>query len=117
MATLSATKTALSRVLRSAFEKATAPESSRVGALASGRPARQNRRMPKDESSELPDEVIVDQVVGRVVGRYPRADPAQLTRQARAALEAFSGARVRSFLPVLIERRVVVSLRGAPAPS
>ena len=40
---------------------------------------------------------------------------AQLTAQTRKALEPFGAARIRSFLPVLVDRRVVVAM-GPPRP-
>ena len=49
--------------------------------------------------------------VGRIAGKFPMLDLAQLTAQTRKALEPFGAVRIRSFLPVLVDRRVVVALR------
>jgi hypothetical protein len=67
------------------------------------------------DKTDLTDDAIVTAVVGRIAGKFPTLDMAQLTGQTRKALEPFSAARIRSFLPVLVERRVVVALNPAQA--
>jgi len=66
----------------------------------------------RTEQTEQTDEAIVAEVVDRVADKFPAADVARLTAQTRAALEPFRTARVRNYLPVLVERRVLVSLRA-----
>jgi hypothetical protein len=73
--------------------------------------------MTAQEKPEQTDEAIVAEVVDRVADKFPATDVARLTSRTRAALEAFSGAHVRTYLPVLVERRVVVAVRNALAPA
>ncbi len=62
--------------------------------------------------ADVTDEKIVDEVVGRVASRYPGVGSELIARRAWAALKAFVNPRVRDFLPVLVERRVVRELRS-----
>jgi hypothetical protein len=76
-------------------------------------PVRPVRQRSMDEFS---DDLIVEEVVSRLTSAHSDLDPAELTRQVRDSLETtFRGARVRRFLPVLIERRLSARLRMARA--
>jgi hypothetical protein len=50
--------------------------------------------------------------VSRLAQRFPDADEDAIMVMAAEELQAFSDARVRDFVPVLVERNVVRRLRG-----
>ncbi|MHB1011032.1 MAG: three-helix bundle dimerization domain-containing protein [Propionibacteriaceae bacterium] len=62
--------------------------------------------------AEVTDEKIIDEVVGRVASRYPGLGSELIVKRTWAALKAFADPRIRDFLPVLVERRVVRELRS-----
>jgi hypothetical protein len=51
-------------------------------------------------------------VVGRLAQRFPDADEDAIMVMAAEELQAFSDARLRDFVPVLVERNVLRRLRG-----
>ncbi|MGV8908522.1 MAG: three-helix bundle dimerization domain-containing protein [Propionicimonas sp.] len=57
------------------------------------------------------DERIVDEVVSRLGSTYPRLPKEFLATKVRENLRSFSGAHIRDFLPVLVERRVLAALK------
>lgn len=66
---------------------------------------------------EVTDDRIVAEVVGRLVNAFPGVGREVLVSLVRQGLGAFSNARVRDFLPVLVERRVRQKLRPASIPA
>jgi hypothetical protein len=62
--------------------------------------------------SEVTDDKIVDEVVGRLAVRYPSLGTDQIAKRAWEALKAFVNPTIRDFLPLLVERRVVRELKS-----
>jgi hypothetical protein len=61
------------------------------------------------------DEPFVETLVARLYAEYG-ADPATVRRQVGAVLAGFAGARVQSFVPILVEKRLrEMYRRAAPA--
>ena len=61
--------------------------------------------------SEVTDDKIVDEVVGRLAVRYSLGTD-QIAKRAWEALKAFVNPTIRDFLPLLVERRVVRELKS-----
>jgi hypothetical protein len=61
----------------------------------------------------VPDERIVDEVVGRLATRFPGVSKDFLARRVWVSLKSFVNPAVRDFLPVLVERRVTHELKVA----
>ena len=61
----------------------------------------------------VPDDRIVDEVVGRLSTRFPGLSTEFLARRVWASLKSFVNPAIRDFLPVLVERRVVHELEVA----
>lgn len=60
---------------------------------------------------ELSDDAIVEEVVSRLSATQRQLDAADLARRVRDCLgTTFAGARIRNFLPVLIERQLTTQL-------
>lgn len=53
-------------------------------------------------------------IVGRLAQRYPAVEEDEILAMAAEELQEFDDARVRDFVPVLVERNVVRRLRAAP---
>ncbi|MFD6875690.1 MULTISPECIES: three-helix bundle dimerization domain-containing protein [unclassified Streptomyces] len=51
------------------------------------------------------DDLVVRHVVGRLVETHPRLDPQVVETAVQTAYEELRYARVRTYLPMLIERR------------
>ncbi|SFK69087.1 three-helix bundle dimerization domain-containing protein [Geodermatophilus ruber] len=65
-----------------------------------------------DEPLPAPPEAsFVDLLVARVSREYG-VDPEGVRDRAAAALAAFAGARVQTFVPILVEKRLRASYRG-----
>ncbi len=62
--------------------------------------------------AQVTDQKIVDDVVVRLAPRYPSVGSELIARRAREALKAYVNPRVRDFLPLLVERRVVRELKS-----
>jgi hypothetical protein len=54
-------------------------------------------------------------LVGRLAVEYG-VDPELVGRLGATVLESFAGARVQTFVPVLVEKRLRETLRGRPRP-
>jgi hypothetical protein len=75
-----------------------------VTALAAG--------LVREDDDPLPlGTSFVDLLVARIAAEYG-ADPVEVRGRAMVALAAFAGARVRSFVPILVEKRVRETYRG-----
>jgi hypothetical protein len=61
----------------------------------------------------VPDDRIVDEVVGRLASRFPGVNKDFLARRVWASLKSFVNPAIRDFLPVLVERRVTHELKVA----
>ena len=61
--------------------------------------------------SEEQEAKAISRLVDRMVGRFPQVPPDQVDEIVRAAHQAFLGARIRQFVPVLVEHDVLVVLR------
>lgn len=53
---------------------------------------------------------VVDEVVARLVPRFPGVAKETITARVQVGLSAFSAAPIRDFLPVLVERKVAARL-------
>jgi hypothetical protein len=58
---------------------------------------------------------MVDTIVRGVIARRPTAHPSEVEWLVRKELERFRDARVTQFIPVLVERAVLVRLAASPA--
>ena len=54
----------------------------------------------------------IERVVSRLLDRYPMLSLAEIERVVSVALHAFDGARVRHFVPLLVERLADESLES-----
>ncbi len=61
----------------------------------------------------VPDDKIVNEVVGRLATRFPSVSTDFLARRVWASLKSFVNPAIRDFLPVLVERRVTHELKTA----
>jgi hypothetical protein len=61
----------------------------------------------------VPDDRIVDDVVGRLATKFPGVNKDFLARRVWESLKSFVNPAVRDFLPVLVERRVTHELKVA----
>jgi hypothetical protein len=61
----------------------------------------------------VPDDKIVDEVVGRLATRFPGLSTDFLAKRVWANLKSFVNPAIRDFLPVLVERRVTRELKVA----
>jgi hypothetical protein len=59
------------------------------------------------ESSER---TIIDQVAGRLTGKYPTISPDTLTAVVRSVHARFDGRPVREYVPLLVERFAGIEL-------
>jgi len=57
------------------------------------------------------DERIVEEVVGRLGSTFPRLPKDFLATKVSETLRSFGDARIRDFLPVLVERKVLSALK------
>ena len=57
------------------------------------------------------DERIVDEVVGRLGSTFPLLPRDFLATKVSETLQSFGDARIRDFLPVLVERKVLSVLK------
>lgn len=55
---------------------------------------------------------VVDEVVERLVAAFPDVTRETIIAHVRTGLNAYNSARIRDFLPVLVERRVAARLRA-----
>ncbi len=61
----------------------------------------------------VPDDRIVDEVVGRLAAKFPGVNKDFLARRVWESLKSFVNPAIRDFLPVLVERRVTHELKVA----
>ena len=66
---------------------------------------------------EITDDMIITEVVARLTLAFPDVDATLLTGMVADSVRAFTDARVRSFVPVLVERQVTTALRLASTPA
>ena len=55
-------------------------------------------------------------LIESIVADFPHLPRAQVQGHVEYTLATFAGARVRTYLPILVDRRVRQDLRGASAP-
>lgn len=75
-------------------------------ALATSVRGRSNGRM-----ATMTEPEIVALVTHRLKDMLPHLVPRQIEEEVAAVLSTFTGSKVRSFLPILVEREALVSLR------
>ncbi|WP_337975445.1 hypothetical protein [Cellulomonas sp. NTE-D12] len=59
----------------------------------------------------------LDEVVERVAARHPEVDRLRVRERVGHHIAHFEDARVRDFVPLLVEHRVLDELRGAHRPT
>lgn len=63
-----------------------------------------------------PAEQQFTQVIGALAAEFPEVNHAKIVILVQNALGRYAQARVRTFLPVLVQREVRARLRGRPDP-
>ena len=71
------------------------------------------RNVQHEVMAGVPDDRIVDEVVGRLATRYPGLSKDFLAKRVWECLTSFVNPAIRDFLPVLVERRVTHELKVA----
>jgi|688.fasta_scaffold2147206_1 hypothetical protein len=66
-------------------------------------------------TNEIDERASVAQITERLSTRYPHLDPHHVARVVTAAYDSMSTARVRDFVPVLVERQAKRRLRDEEA--
>ncbi|MEU9731096.1 three-helix bundle dimerization domain-containing protein [Streptomyces sp. NPDC048002] len=69
-----------------------------------------------DDSRAGDEGAVLRDLTDRLCAGWPGADRAGVEAEVRAAYDAFREARVRAYVPILVERRVRRRLAGRPAP-
>jgi hypothetical protein len=59
---------------------------------------------------------LMDRVAGRVAADHPHVDPGLIHRMVHRHHEAFSTARIREYIPILVEREVRAALATRAEP-
>ncbi|WP_368078519.1 three-helix bundle dimerization domain-containing protein [Streptomyces sp. NBC_01481] len=85
-------------------------ESRSPGLVDGGHPATQPSSAPAASRDEL---VAIQNVAARLRAAYPQADAATVEATVGTAYGSFRQARVRAFLPILVERRARTVLGAA----
>lgn len=80
------------------------------GLVEGGRPATQPSFAPRSSQDEL---VAIQNVAARLMAAYPQADAATVEATVGTAYGSFRQARVRAFVPILVERRARTVLGAA----
>lgn len=68
--------------------------------------------VPHEHPVELPDWVTI--LIGRLVAEFPMAGEHAIRWAVAHALHQFDSARIRAFVPILVEKDVRAGLRAAP---
>ena len=85
-------------------------ESRSPGLVEGGRPATQPSVAPRSKQDEL---LAIQNVAARLRAAYPQADAATVEATVGTAYGSFRQARVRAFVPILVERRARTVLGAA----
>ena len=72
---------------------------------------------PASPDSSPADEAEIAPIVRAVERRLPAVARAQIEALVVSEIARYEDARIRQFVPVLVERAVLTRLRGAPVPT
>lgn len=66
--------------------------------------------MPDDKS--IDEDKAVEEIIGRLTERFPQASGDDIVAAVDRARDSFDGAKVRDFVPVLLEKEAKAILKG-----